>query len=128
MTMSRCMSMPFAASTKPSLTLCFPKDNFWSLSVAKNAEKTICLLITFDDGQKRLADFYGFISKSLHPSIHKYIDKTLFQQFEFDNYEIHWGTQFDIDPYDIYYGEFEAKDSPYFAEIEALKGQYELVE
>ena len=70
----------------------------------------------------------GFISKSLHPSIHKYIDKTLFQQFEIDDYEIHWGTQFDIDPYDIYYGEFEAKDSPYFAEIEALKGQYELVE
>ena len=86
------------------------------------------VLITFDDGQKRLADFYGFISKSLHPSIHKYIDKTLFQQFEFDNYEIHWGTQFDIDPYDIYYGEFEAKDSPYFADIETAKAHYELVE
>ena len=86
------------------------------------------VLITFDDGQKRLADFYDFISKSLHPSIHKYIDKTLFKQFEFDNYEIHWGTQFDIDPYDIYYGEFEAKDSPYFADIEASKLQYELVE
>ncbi len=86
------------------------------------------VLITFDDGQMRLADFYGFISKSLHPSIHKYIDKTLFQQFEIDDYEIHWGTQFDIDPYDIYYGEFEAADSPYFAEIEALKGQFELVE
>lgn len=86
------------------------------------------VLITFDDGQKRLSDFYGFISKSLHPSIHKYIDKTLFQQFEFDNYEIHWGTQFDIDPYDIYYGEFEAKDSPYFADIEASKVQFELME
>lgn len=86
------------------------------------------LLITFDDGQKRLADFYRFISKSLHPSIHKYIDKTLFQQFEIDDYEIHWGTQFDIDPYDIYYGEFEAKDSPYLAEIKTLKSQFELTE
>ena len=86
------------------------------------------VLITFDDGQKRLDDFYGFISKRLHPSIHKYIDKTLFQQFEFDNYGIHWGTQFDIDPYDIYYGEFEAKDSPYYGDIEASKTQYELVE
>ncbi len=86
------------------------------------------LLITFEDGQKRLADFYRFISKSLHPSIHKYIDKTLFQQFEIDDYEIHWGTQFDIDPYDIYYGEFEADGSPYLTEIEALKTQYELVE
>ena len=86
------------------------------------------VLITFDDGQLRLADFYSFISKSPHPSIHKYIDKTLFQQFEIDDYEILWGTQFDIDPYDIYYGEFEAKDSPYFAEIEATKEQYELEE
>ena len=86
------------------------------------------VLITFDDGQMRLADFYSFISKSPHPSIHKYIDKTLFQQFEINDYEIHWGTQFDIDPYDIYYGEFEAKDSPYFADIETLKEQYELVE
>lgn len=86
------------------------------------------VLNTFDDGQMRLADFYSFISKSPHPSIHKYIDKTLFQQFEIDTYEIHWGTQFDIDPYDIYYGEFEAFDSPYFAEIKAFKGQYELME
>ena len=86
------------------------------------------VLITFDDGQMQLADFYSFISKSTHPSIHKYIDKTLFQQFEINDYEIHWGTQFDIDPYDIYYGEFEAKDSPYFGDIETLKEQYELVE
>lgn len=86
------------------------------------------LLITFEDGQKRLADFYGFISKSLHPSIKKYLDKAMFQQFEIDDYEIHWGTQFDIDPYDIYYGDFEAKDSPYHAEIEALEEQYELAE
>ena len=86
------------------------------------------VLITFDDGQKRLADFYGFISKSLHPSIKKYLDKAMFQQFEIDDYEIHWGTQFDIDPYDIYYGEFEAKDSPYLADIETLKMRYELME
>ena len=86
------------------------------------------LLITFEDGQKRLADFYGFISKSLHPSIKKYLNKAMFQQFEIDDYEIHWGTQFDIDPYDIYYGEFEADGSPYLTEIEALKTQYELVE
>ena len=86
------------------------------------------VLITFDNGQKRLSDFYGFISKSLHPSIHKYIDKKLFQQFKIEDYEIHWDTQFDIEPYDIYYGEFEAIDSPYLAEIKALKSQYELIE
>lgn len=87
------------------------------------------VLITFDDGQMRLADFYSFISKSPHPSIHKYIDKTLFQQFEINDYEIHWGTQFDIDPYDIfYYGDFEAADSPYLSEIETMKTQFELAE
>lgn len=86
------------------------------------------LLITFDDGQRRLADFHKFISKSLHPSIHKYIDKSLFQQFQVDDCELHWGSQFDIDPYDIYYGEFESKDSPYIADIMASKAQFELME
>lgn len=86
------------------------------------------LLITFEDGQKRLADFYGFISKSLHPSIKKYLDKAMFQQFEIDDYEIHWGTQFDIDPYDIYYGDFEADESPYHYEIDAAKTECQLTE
>ncbi len=79
------------------------------------------VLITFSDGQKRLADFYDFMAQSEHPSINKYLDKDLFVTFGFNDFDIHWGSQFDIDPYDIYHGVFEALDSPYLADVEAVR-------
>ena len=37
--------------------------------------------IIFNDGIVKLIDFKPFLSKSLHPSINKYLDKNMFSNF-----------------------------------------------
>jgi hypothetical protein len=46
--------------------------------------------IFFNDGFNRLVDFKPFLESSLHPSIRKYLDETLFVQFEIIDGNLNW--------------------------------------
>ena len=68
------------------------------------------ILVHFSDGTHHLADFSRFISQSHLPSVRKYLNLDLFQQFYFNEWGLCWGdNEFDINPMDIYNGVFDAK-------------------
>lgn len=46
--------------------------------------------ISFTDGTEKLVDFKPFLYKSLHPSIAKYKDESLFRQFKIVNGNLNW--------------------------------------
>ena len=46
--------------------------------------------ISFNDGNEKLVDFKPFLSKSLHPSISKYLDESIFRQFTISNGNLNW--------------------------------------
>jgi len=46
--------------------------------------------IFFNDGFNRLVDFKPFLESSLHPSIRKYLDETLFIQFKIIDGNLNW--------------------------------------
>ncbi len=46
--------------------------------------------VFFNDGFNRLVDFKPFLESSLHPSIRKYLDETLFVQFEIIDGNLNW--------------------------------------
>jgi len=46
--------------------------------------------IFFNDGFNRLVDFKPFLESSLHPSIRKYLDETLFIQFKIRDGNLNW--------------------------------------
>lgn len=48
--------------------------------------------IFFNDGSKKTIDFGPFLNKSLHPSISKYLDINLFNQFEISNGNLNWNN------------------------------------
>jgi len=48
------------------------------------------LRIQFNDGTERLVDFKPFLSKSLHPSIKKYLDESLFSDFNLTDGNLNW--------------------------------------
>jgi hypothetical protein len=61
--------------------------------------------ITFNDGNEKLVDFKPFLTKSLHPSISKYLDESLFKQFEIVNGNLNWNDYDLIFPiHDLYEG------------------------
>jgi len=65
--------------------------------------------ITFSDGNERLVDFKPFLSKSLHPSIKKYLDETLFANFSLTDGNLNWNDYDLIFPIsDLYNGKIEA--------------------
>ena len=67
------------------------------------------ILVQFDDGVKRLADFLPFISSSKFAFVRKYLNKDLFRQFYVNNWGLCWGdNDFDINPQDIHDGKFDA--------------------
>jgi hypothetical protein len=51
--------------------------------------------VSFSDGTERLVDFKSFLFKSLHPSISKYKDETLFKQFKIIDGNLNW-NDFDL--------------------------------
>lgn len=64
--------------------------------------------IKFNDGSEKLIDFQPFLSKSLHLSIKKYLDKNLFQQFEIVDGNLNWYDYDMIFPIaDLYEGKVE---------------------
>jgi len=46
--------------------------------------------ISFSDGTEKLVDFKQFLSKSLHPSISKYLNESLFKQFKISDGNLNW--------------------------------------
>jgi hypothetical protein len=60
---------------------------------------------SFNDGNEKLVDFKPFLTKSLHPSISKYLDESLFKQFEIVNGNLNWNDYDLIFPiHDLYEG------------------------
>ena len=46
--------------------------------------------IIFNDGNERLVDFKPFLSKSLHPTIKKYLDENKFSSFSLTDGNLNW--------------------------------------
>ncbi len=64
--------------------------------------------VSFNDGNEKLVDFKPFLTKSLHPSISKYLDESLFKQFELKNGNLNWNDYDLIFPvHNLYEGVIE---------------------
>ena len=65
--------------------------------------------IRFSDGKERLVDFKPFLSKSLHPSIRKYLDENKFSNFSLTDGNLNWNDYDLIFPLsDLYNGQIGA--------------------
>jgi hypothetical protein len=51
--------------------------------------------IRFNDGTEKVVDFKPFLSKSLHPSIKKYLDENRFSKFSLTDGNLNW-NDFDL--------------------------------
>jgi hypothetical protein len=61
--------------------------------------------IVFSDEFSNVVDFKPFLKRSFHPSIRKYLDEVLFQQFEVRDGNINWNDYDMIFPIeDLYAG------------------------
>ena len=62
--------------------------------------------IRFSDGNEKLVDFKPFLSKSLHPSIKKYLDENKFSNFSLTDGNLNWNDYDLIFPLsDLYNGQ-----------------------
>lgn len=62
--------------------------------------------IKFSDGVDKIVDFKPFLSKSLHPSIKKYLDEEKFSSFSVADGNLNWNDYDLIFPiWDLYNGE-----------------------
>ena len=65
--------------------------------------------IRFNDGNEKLVDFKPFLSKSLHPSIKKYLDENKFSNFSLTDGNLNWNDYDLIFPLsDLYNGQIGA--------------------
>jgi hypothetical protein len=65
--------------------------------------------IRFSDGKEKLVDFKPFLSKSLHPSIKKYLDENKFSNFSLTDGNLNWNDYDLIFPIsDLYNGQIGA--------------------
>jgi len=64
--------------------------------------------ILFNDDTERLVDFKSFLTKSLHPSIQKYLNEDNFSKFLIKDGNLNWNDYDMIFPIiDLYNGEIE---------------------
>jgi hypothetical protein len=49
------------------------------------------LHLTFDDGKQQTVDFRPFLARSIHPSIHAYLDPQRFSEYRIEYGELVWG-------------------------------------
>jgi len=49
------------------------------------------LSISFDDGTQQIVDFHSFLSRSVHPAIHAFLDAERFADFRIEYGELVWG-------------------------------------
>ncbi len=65
--------------------------------------------IKFNDGIEKLVDFKPLLSKSLHPSIQKYLDESKFSKFSLTDGNLNWNDYDLIFPIsDLYKGSISA--------------------
>ncbi len=65
--------------------------------------------IKFSDGNEKLVDFKPFLSKSLHPSIKKYLDENKFSDFSLTDGNLNWNDYDLIFPIsDLYNGQIDS--------------------
>jgi len=65
--------------------------------------------IKFSDGNEKLVDFKPFLSKSLHPTIKKYLDENMFRSFLLIDGNLNWNDYDLIFPIsDLYNGKIDA--------------------
>lgn len=65
--------------------------------------------IKFNDGNEKLVDFKPFLSKSLHPSIKKYLEESNFSNFSIIDGNLNWNDYDLIFPIsDLYSGMIDA--------------------
>ena len=65
--------------------------------------------IKFSDGNEKLVDFKPFLSKSIHPSITKYLDENKFSNFSLTDGNLNWNDYELIFPLsDLYNGQIGA--------------------
>jgi hypothetical protein len=65
--------------------------------------------IKFSDGVNKLVDFKPFLSKSLHPSIKKYLDEKMFSNFSLTDGNLNWNDYDLIFPiWDLYNGKIDS--------------------
>jgi hypothetical protein len=61
--------------------------------------------IEFSDGTEKLVDFKPFLTKSLHPSVKKYLNEDLFSDFKITDGNLNWNDYDLIFPIvDLYKG------------------------
>jgi hypothetical protein len=66
-------------------------------------------LCFISDGKENLVDFKPFLSKSLHPSIKKYLDENMFSNFSLTDGNLNWNDYDLIFPLsDLYNGQIGA--------------------
>lgn len=66
------------------------------------------ILLQFNDGSEKLVDFEPFLTKTLHPSIKKYLDKPTFSNFKIVEGNLNWNDYELIFPlWDLYKGKIE---------------------
>lgn len=64
--------------------------------------------IKFSDGSDKVVDFKPFLSKSLHPSIKKYLDEKKFSNFRLTDGNLNWNDYDLIFPiWDLYNGKID---------------------
>ena len=64
--------------------------------------------IKFNDGNEKIVDIKPFLSKSLHPSIRKYLDENKFSNFSLTDGNLNWDDYDLIFPIsDLYKGRIE---------------------
>lgn len=65
--------------------------------------------LKFNDGTEKLVDFKPFLSKSLHPSINKYLDEKKFSSFSITDGNLNWNDYDLIFPiWNLYTGKIDS--------------------
>lgn len=80
------------------------------------------LKVWFDDGQMRLIDLKHFLETTPVKLAKPFLDLERFKEVRVEDGTVCWGdNEMDINPLSIYYGDFEAADSPFIADIKAAR-------
>ncbi|MGV8095718.1 MAG: DUF2442 domain-containing protein [Mangrovibacterium sp.] len=65
--------------------------------------------ISFSDGSERLVDFKPFLMNSRHPSVQKYLEESIFRNFNVVDGNLNWNDYDLIFPvWDLYNGKISA--------------------
>jgi hypothetical protein len=84
----------------------YNKEETKSLKIEKaNYIGDFTIRIKFNDGTEELVDFKPFLTKSVHPSIRRYLDEQLFSNFKIVDGNLNWNDYEMIFPiWDLYKG------------------------